>query len=93
MPEDKDFLWSELSRTLSASQLEYYWGMISRFLQGPSKVENWDSIMTPEAKYLPDISSLRYPKTSQTECQLSKLVIGKLNGGMGTSMGCLGPKS
>ena len=93
MPEDKDFLWSELSRTLSASQLEYYWGMISRFLQRPSKVENWGSIMTPEAKYLPDFSSLRYPKPSNTACQLSKLVIGKLNGGMGTSMGCLGPKS
>ena len=93
MPEDKDFLWSKLGRTLTGSQLEYYWGMISRFLQGPSTVEDWGSIMTPDAKYLPDISSLRYPKASQTACQLSKLVVGKLNGGMGTSMGCLGPKS
>ena len=93
MPEDKDFLWSELGLILTDTQLEYYWGMISRFLQGPSTVEDWGSIMTPDAKYLPDISSLRYPKASQTACQLSKLVVGKLNGGMGTSMGCLGPKS
>ena len=57
MPEDKDFLWSKLGRTLTGSQLEYYWGMISRFLQGPSTVEDWGSIMTPDAKYLPDISS------------------------------------
>ena len=93
MSEDKNFLWSELGRTLSDSQLEYYWGMINRFLHGPSKVEGWDSIMSPDASYLPDISSLRYPKQSETASQLSKLVVGKLNGGMGTSMGCLGPKS
>ena len=93
MPEDNDSLWRELSQSLTGSQLEYYWEMISRFRQGPSKVEGWSSIMTPDARNLPDFSSLPYPEHSQTARQLSKLVVGKLNGGMGTSMGCVGPKS
>ena len=90
MPEDNDSLWRELSQSLTGSQLEYYWEMISRFRQGPSKVEGWSSIMTPDARNLPDFSSLSYPEHSQTARQLSKLVVGKLNGGMGTSMGCVG---
>ena len=93
MPEDNDSLWRELSQSLTGSQLEYYWEMISRFREGPSKVEGWSSIMTPDARNLPDFSSLSYPEHSQTARQLSKLVVGKLNGGMGTSMGCVGPKS
>ncbi len=67
--------------------------MITRFRQGPSKVEDWSSIMSPDSKNLPDFSSLPSPKPSHTAFHLSKLVVGKLNGGMGTSMGCVGPKS
>jgi len=67
--------------------------MISQFRQGPSKVEDWSSLMSPDFKSLPDFSSLSSPKPSSTALQLSKLVVGKLNGGMGTSMGCVGPKS
>jgi UTP--glucose-1-phosphate uridylyltransferase len=93
MHKDKDSLWNELGQLLTGSQLDYYWEMISRFRQGPSKVEDWSSIMTPDSKSLPSFSSLRSPDHSQTKRQLSKLVVGKLNGGMGTSMGCLGPKS
>ena len=67
--------------------------MISQFRQGPAKVEDWSSIKSPDSKKLPDFSSLPSPKPSCTALQLSKLVVGKLNGGMGTSMGCVGPKS
>jgi UTP--glucose-1-phosphate uridylyltransferase len=91
MPEDS--LWNELSQSLSGPQLNNYWEMITRFRQGLSKVEDWSSIMSPDSKNLPDFSSLPSPKPSDTALQLSKLVVGKLNGGMGTSMGCVGPKS
>ena len=91
MPEDS--LWNELSQSLSGSQLNNYWEMITRFRQGPSKVEDWSSIMSPDSKNLLDFSSLPSPQPSHTALQLSKLVVGKLNGGMGTSMGCVGPKS
>ena len=91
MPDDS--FWNELSQSLSGRQLNNYWEMISQFRQGPSKVEDWSSLMSPDFKSLPDFSSLSSPKPSSTALQLSKLVVGKLNGGMGTSMGCVGPKS
>lgn len=67
--------------------------MITRFRQGPSKVEDWSSIRTPDSRNLLDYSRLPSPERSRATQQLSKLVVGKLNGGMGTSMGCVGPKS
>ena len=91
MPEDS--LWDELSQSLSTPQLNNYWEMITRYREGPSKVKDWSKILSPDSKNLPEYSSLPSPKPSQTASQLSKLVVGKLNGGMGTSMGCLGPKS
>ena len=93
MLEGKDSLWNELGRYLEGPQLDVYWQMISQFRQGPSKIQNWHSIMTPDSGSLPDFSSLPSPDDSKTVRQLSKLVVGKLNGGMGTSMGCAGPKS
>jgi UTP--glucose-1-phosphate uridylyltransferase len=89
----KDSLLDELSKSLSNPQLNNYLEMITQFRQGLSKIEDWNSILSPESRSLPEFSSLPSPKSSKTSDQLSKLVVGKLNGGMGTSMGCLGPKS
>lgn len=40
-----------------------------------------------------DYSSLLTPTTDNIHHMLDKLVVVKLNGGLGTSMGCKGPKS
>ena len=40
-----------------------------------------------------DYSSLPQPTEEQIKFMLNKLVVVKLNGGLGTSMGCKGPKS
>ena len=40
-----------------------------------------------------DYSSLLQPTKEQIKFMLNKLVVVKLNGGLGTSMGCKGPKS
>ena len=40
-----------------------------------------------------DYSSLMHPTKEDTRFMLNKLVVVKLNGGLGTSMGCKGPKS
>ena len=93
MLDGEDSLLNELGQLLEGSPLDNYWGMITRFRQGPSKVQNWSSVVTPDSSNLLDFSSLSSPEHSQTARQLSKLVVGKLNGGMGTSMGCVGPKS
>ena len=93
MNDDKDSLWKELGNSLSGIELDIFWKMIGQFRKGPSKVENWSTIMTPDSKSLLDFSSLPSPDNNQTASHLSKLVVGKLNGGLGTSMGCVGPKS
>ncbi|MBT3510065.1 MAG: UTP--glucose-1-phosphate uridylyltransferase [Nitrospina sp.] len=93
MLEGKGPLWDALDKLLEPSQLNSYWEMISQFRQGPSKIQDWDSIKSPDSENLLDYSRLPSPDASKTARQLSKLVVGKLNGGMGTSMGCMGPKS
>ena len=93
MSENEGSLRKELGQYLEGSQLDTYWEMVTQYRQGPSKIQNWHSIMTPDSGSLPDFSSLPSPDDSKTARQLSKLVVGKLNGGMGTSMGCAGPKS
>ena len=40
-----------------------------------------------------DYSSLPSVSSDQFKFLLSKLIVIKLNGGLGTSMGCVGPKS
>jgi len=40
-----------------------------------------------------DYNSLPSPETNEVKELLDKLVVVKLNGGLGTSMGCHGPKS
>jgi UTP--glucose-1-phosphate uridylyltransferase len=93
MLRDKEKILNELGRYLEPYQLKIYGEMISQFLQGPSKIQNWDSVVSPDSENLLDCSSLPLPDNSSIARQLSKLVVGKLNGGMGTSMGCMGPKS
>jgi UTP--glucose-1-phosphate uridylyltransferase len=93
MFKGKEVLWNELSRLLTPPQLDIFWGMISQYRQDPSKIQNWDTIVSPDSENLLDYSRLPSPDDSKRAHQLSKLVVGKLNGGMGTSMGCVGPKS
>lgn len=93
MIENENAIKKELGQLLGNPQLDAYWNMITQFLRGPSKLQDWDSIATPDSGNLPNYSSLPSPDDSITARLLSKLVVGKLNGGMGTSMGCRGAKS
>lgn len=53
----------------------------------------WEKIQKlPEGAVI-DYSSLTTPTTDNIHHMLDKLVVVKLNGGLGTSMGCKGPKS
>ncbi len=93
MLTDSDFLRNALGRQLEDSQLKTYWRMIAQYQQGPSKIQNWESITSPDSASLLDFSCLPVLDDAKIAGLLSKLVVGKLNGGMGTSMGCVGPKS
>ena len=54
-------------------------------------VLNWTAIRSPSDSLQVDYQTLKDPEGCYEK--FSRLVIGKLNGGLGTSMGCDGPKS
>lgn len=58
---------------------------------GPSIL--WDKIEPPPRDAIIDYRDLHEPNGDQVKAYLNKLVVVKLNGGLGTSMGCVGPKS
>jgi len=78
---------SILIRWLSESQCSQFLPMLERGKGKSSKIEDWTSIHSPDD--LMSYDSLGEPSSDN----YSRLVIGKLNGGLGTSMGCEGPKS
>lgn len=55
-----------------------------------NKKRNWEKIQTPSSEQI-------VPYAQLSECNqtgdLEKLAVLKLNGGLGTTMGCVGPKS
>ncbi|XP_011300568.1 UTP--glucose-1-phosphate uridylyltransferase isoform X1 [Fopius arisanus] len=67
--------------------------LFQRFLQdsGPSVV--WEQIQKLPEDAIRDYDSLKEPTNEEIRDMLNKLVVVKLNGGLGTSMGCHGPKS
>jgi UTP--glucose-1-phosphate uridylyltransferase len=76
-----------LNRWLPEPQCEQFLQMLEHVQGKSSKVKDWSSIHSPDD--LVDYDSLEQPSSNN----YSRLVIGKLNGGLGTSMGCSGPKS
>lgn len=68
--------------------------LFKRFLESEdsSQIE-WEKLSPPKQDAIIAYESLNAPKLSFISEMLKKLVIVKLNGGLGTSMGCTGPKS
>ncbi|KER29847.1 hypothetical protein T265_03640 [Opisthorchis viverrini] len=62
------------------------------YLKHKDNILDWDKITQPEG-LIRVYESLSKPKPTDVPGLLSKLVVLKLNGGLGTSMGCDGPKS
>lgn len=74
-------------------ELDRFQSLFERYLQETGPSINWDKI-----KVLPDDAIKNYNEIQRVELgsvqsMLNKLVVLKLNGGLGTSMGCKGPKS
>jgi UTP--glucose-1-phosphate uridylyltransferase len=76
-----------LNRWLPKPQCEQFLQMLEHVQGKSSKIKDWSSIHSPDD--LVDYGSLEESSSDN----YSRLVIGKLNGGLGTSMGCSGPKS
>ena len=67
--------------------------LFTRFKQSRVHSVEWDAIRSPDPSHLVSYEALTAPDDTQTTDALSRLAVCKLNGGLGTSMGCAGPKS
>jgi UTP--glucose-1-phosphate uridylyltransferase len=72
--------------------MDSFFALFSRYLNDKAKgnVIDWSRIAPPKADQVVEYVDL---PNSQAVEYLSKLAVIKLNGGLGTSMGCVGPKS
>jgi len=68
--------------------------LYDQFLRTRTDTVRWEAIRPPEAEMIVPMAKLGSGMTNE-ECRkiASKLVVLKLNGGLGTTMGCKGPKS
>ena len=77
---------------LTGKQREEFLRLYHRFLAGNSKLD-WNKIQSPPASRLADYQSLAEPSVNTAMENYSRLVVCKLNGGLGTTMGCRQTKS
>jgi UTP--glucose-1-phosphate uridylyltransferase len=74
---------------LKDKAIENFLALYQKYLSGPGKIADWNSVHAPGENKLLQYESLPVP----SGINLSRLAVCKLNGGLGTSMGCKGPKS
>ncbi|KAG2710822.1 hypothetical protein I3760_04G047800 [Carya illinoinensis] len=69
--------------------------LVARYLSGEAQHVEWSKIQTPTDEVVVPYESLAPSPDDSVETKklLDKLVVLKLNGGLGTTMGCTGPKS
>ena len=78
---------------MQESVLEGYIRLYNKFHLSPKKVTRWKLLRSPSEKKLIQYSSLPIPERDSLEAAIARLAVCKLNGGLGTSMNCRGPKS
>nr|XP_045581617.1 UTP--glucose-1-phosphate uridylyltransferase-like [Procambarus clarkii] len=67
--------------------------LFARFINESAPSVEWERIEKLQEGSVREYSELQGPEVSAVRSMLEKLVVVKLNGGLGTSMGCQGPKS
>ncbi|BFZ07692.1 hypothetical protein BsWGS_10731 [Bradybaena similaris] len=67
--------------------------LFARFLRETGPSVEWEKLKLLAPESIRKYSDLPAPDTKDIKDLLSKLVVIKLNGGLGTGMGCTGPKS
>ncbi|KAL3963884.1 hypothetical protein ACCO45_000888 [Purpureocillium lilacinum] len=77
---------------LFETEMDNFFALFRRYLNDKAKgnAVDWDRIAPPAQGQVVDYEDLA---NSESVNFLSKLAVLKLNGGLGTSMGCVGPKS
>jgi UTP--glucose-1-phosphate uridylyltransferase len=74
------------------AEMDNFFSLFRRFLNDRAKgsILSWERIAPPQPNQVVDYSQLGNSASVEF---LNKLAVLKLNGGLGTSMGCVGPKS
>lgn len=74
------------------TEMDNFFGLFRRYLNDKAKgtALSWDRIAPPHPEQVVDYNDLA---NTESVGFLQKLAVIKLNGGLGTSMGCVGPKS
>uniref|UniRef100_A0A1B0CZQ4 UTP--glucose-1-phosphate uridylyltransferase n=1 Tax=Phlebotomus papatasi TaxID=29031 RepID=A0A1B0CZQ4_PHLPP len=75
------------------SDMMRFSNLFGRFLAEDGPSVDWNKIEKLPEDAVQDYGSLVTPDENHIRDELNKLVVIKLNGGLGTSMGCHGPKS
>lgn len=83
----------DAKRELIKKELNGFTDLFNRFLQEEGPSVNWEKIERLPQDAVRDYNTLETPTTDVIHEMLKKLIVVKLNGGLGTSMGCHGPKS
>ncbi|KAJ6846316.1 UTP--glucose-1-phosphate uridylyltransferase [Iris pallida] len=80
---------------ISENEKTGFINLVSRYLSGEEEHIEWSKIQTPTDEVVVPYDTLApAPEDlAETKKLLDKLVVLKLNGGLGTTMGCTGPKS
>ena len=91
--DDLKRLKDALKNKMQSQTLEGFLGLYLKYKEGTETLGNWESLLSPEKRLLPRYEDLPNPAPHSSKQALDKLVVCKLNGGLGTTMGCQGPKS
>ncbi|CAH0550134.1 unnamed protein product [Brassicogethes aeneus] len=84
----------EENKTQTNAEFQGFLKLFQRFLEESGPSVNWDKIEKLPADAVKEHHTLPKPEDNEAITKmLNKLVVIKLNGGLGTSMGCHGPKS
>jgi len=76
-----------------ANQIKLFRKLYEGFVAQKNTQLNWDEISSPDEQSILSYDELEAPGDERAKKLLDKLAICRLNGGLGTSMGCIGPKS
>ncbi|KAL5129185.1 UTP--glucose-1-phosphate uridylyltransferase [Glycine soja] len=80
---------------ISENEKNGFISLVGRYLSGEAQHVEWSKIQTPTDEVVVPYDTLAPTPEGSSEVKnlLDKLVVLKLNGGLGTTMGCTGPKS
>ncbi|KAK1305416.1 UTP--glucose-1-phosphate uridylyltransferase [Acorus calamus] len=80
---------------ISESEKCGFINLVSRYMSGEAEHIEWSKIKTPTDEVVVPYNTLAQPPEDSAQIRklLDKLAVLKLNGGLGTTMGCTGPKS